>query len=1155
MNRLSLILRNARHHRRRHAGTVLGAATATAILTASMIVGDSVRSSLRSLALRRLGRTDLAVESGDRRFRAALAADAAAALGRDTAALLAVPGSASAPDSGLRAPQVALIGADAALDRFADTPSGFGALAGGEAFVNTPLAERLGLKAGDPLVLRFARAGALPADVPMGNESDAWTSLRVVVKAVLDDAHLGRLSLRATQAAPLTVFLPREHLAARMEAPGRANLLLAAAADDDPTTDPSSANAALAGVRTLADHELALRPLTNAPAGGVEMRSSRVFLEPAAVEAALAAAPGGEASLTYIVNRLHSGTNACPYSFVAGVAGAPALPGMSDDEIAVGAWLAEDLGLAPGGRVTLEYFVLGPDQRLIGTSRAFRVCAVLPMEGAAADPSWMPDFPGIRDAGRCGDWTPGIPLDLKRIRQKDEDYWAARRGTPKAFVTLAAAQSMWSNRFGAVTAVRWPTTPMRQGPALHTPPGGTGTGGTADTEVGPPPDIFASSPSSVAVTAGRGPTGSGNAPPPRPTVAATAENGHAALAAALLSRLPASSAGLAFRPVRSEGLASGQGTTDFTGLFIGLGFFILVAALILAAVLFGLALTARASETGLLRALGYRRGAIRAILLGEAALVAAIAAAAGSAAGIGIAEAILGGLRTLWQGAVGTTALGLDVRVPTVLAGAAVGLLASLGAAAAVLRRQEFRSVHELQSGGAEPPAPRARRVVARLALALVPLAAAAGLRLAAGDNAGPGALLGAGALALAAGLLLCSAALARLAAGGAAGRPDPRVFGTRNWARHRRRSLAAVLMPACGIFLVFAVGANRPQVRDPESRGSGTGGFAFLGATSLPLARDPDTAEGRALYDLPAEAMDGVRVLALRRRGGDDASCLNLNRVATPPLVGIPAAALDGLGAFRFTKLAPDVDPAHPWRSLALDRGPGVLPAVLDESVAMWSLKVSVGDRIPATDEHGRPLQLEIVGLLADSVFQGNLLADGDRLLGAYPSATLHLLLVDAPAAKRDAVRRALEDRLGDLGLDLSTTAARLDAFLAVQHVYLEIFLAFGAIGLLIGAAGFGVVANRNLIERRREFGLLHALGFPRSRLLRGAVAEHAALAALGLSIGALAAILAIPPAAATLVPLALLLAAMAAVAALTSALSARSVLSTPALDALREE
>ncbi|MBU4459107.1 MAG: FtsX-like permease family protein, partial [Verrucomicrobia bacterium] len=657
---------------------------------------------------------------------------------------------------------------------------------------------------------------------------------------------------------------------------------------------------------------------------------------------------------------------------------------------------------------------------------------------------------------------------------------------------------------------------------------------------------------------GRDRAASDGTSPPRPAVAATEDASPIAMASAILSHLPPSSAGLAFAPVRADGIRAGTGATDFAQLFIGLGFFIVAAALMLAGLLFGLALAARAPETGLLRALGYRRNAIRSILLGEAALVATAAAAVGSAAGIGMAGAILDGLRTLWHGAVGTTALALAVRPPTVLAGAAAGLLAALGAAFLVLRRQEFRAVHELQTGGAEDLSPPARRPARRLATAVVALAAAAGLRLAAGGGAGPGVLLGAGALALVGGLFLSAWILARLASGRGSGDPDPRVFGARNWARRPRRSVAAILMPACGVFLVFAVGANRPTVTDPESRTSGTGGFAFVGTTALPMARDPGTAEGRTLYDLPAAATDGVHVLALRRRGGDDASCLNLNRVAQPPLIGVPAATFAELGAFRFTKLAPAVDPARPWSCLALDLGPGVLPVVVDESVALWSLKKKIGDRIATTGERGRPVQLQIVGLLADSVFQGNLLAADDAFLLTYPSATLQMLLVDAPPAQRDAVQRILEDRLGDVGLDLPTTAARLDSFLAVQRTYLDIFLAFGAIGLLIGAAGFGVVANRNLIERRREFGLLHALGYPHRRLLRGAVAEHAALASIGLAIGALSALFAIPPgipAGSTLTGLALVLAGMALIATLTSALSARSVLRAPALDALKEE
>ncbi|MDB4813750.1 ABC transporter permease, partial [bacterium] len=80
--------------------------------------------------------------------------------------------------------------------------------------------------------------------------------------------------------------------------------------------------------------------------------------------------------------------------------------------------------------------------------------AVIPMTGAAADKRWMPDFPGVADVKSARDWSPGLPLDLKRIRDKDDDYWEKYKGTPKAFVTYEAGRGMWKNRWGAVTGLR-----------------------------------------------------------------------------------------------------------------------------------------------------------------------------------------------------------------------------------------------------------------------------------------------------------------------------------------------------------------------------------------------------------------------------------------------------------------------------------------------------------------------------------------------------------------------------------------------------------------------------------------------------------------------------------------------------------------------------
>ena len=63
-----------------------------------------------------------------------------------------------------------------------------------------------------------------------------------------------------------------------------------------------------------------------------------------------------------------------------------------------------------------------------------------PMKGLAADRSLLPDFPGIAKAESTANWDAGFPIDLGKIRPKDEQYWKDYRGTPKAFVTLNAGQ-------------------------------------------------------------------------------------------------------------------------------------------------------------------------------------------------------------------------------------------------------------------------------------------------------------------------------------------------------------------------------------------------------------------------------------------------------------------------------------------------------------------------------------------------------------------------------------------------------------------------------------------------------------------------------------------------------------------------------------------
>src|SRR5499426_4024528 len=79
MQLTSLVKRNLTHYWRTNIAVVLGVATAVAVLAGALLVGDSVRGSLRDLVLQRLGRTDRAVLSSGF-FREAFAASLAPAL-------------------------------------------------------------------------------------------------------------------------------------------------------------------------------------------------------------------------------------------------------------------------------------------------------------------------------------------------------------------------------------------------------------------------------------------------------------------------------------------------------------------------------------------------------------------------------------------------------------------------------------------------------------------------------------------------------------------------------------------------------------------------------------------------------------------------------------------------------------------------------------------------------------------------------------------------------------------------------------------------------------------------------------------------------------------------------------------------------------------
>ena len=436
MTALTFIRRGLRHYRGSYLGVLAGAALGSMVLLGALFAGDSVRETLRHLSEQRVGRVESVVVGGEN----FVTRDLATRL--DAAPVLQLRAQVDAGRSS--AGQVDLLGVD---DRFWSlAPSPMEALGLGERefAINRALARELDATEGDSIVVRLRKPGLLSHDAPLSGASDELVTLRGSVARILGDEQMGRFSLQATQLPTPLLCLPIERLAEAIERPGAANLVLSGAA-----IDPE----ALKRSMQLADYGLHFEPIPLA--GATELRSDRIFLPTAVEQKARGCFPDARPVLTYLANTIAANGRETPYSMVAGVDAAPFLPDDLDDEgIVINSWESEDLAAGVGDELTLRYYTLGIRNELVEESATFTVRAVVPLEGLAADRKWMPEFPGIAEAEDNADWTPGLPLDLERIREKDETYWDEHKGTPKAFITHRAAKRLWQNRWGSATSLR-----------------------------------------------------------------------------------------------------------------------------------------------------------------------------------------------------------------------------------------------------------------------------------------------------------------------------------------------------------------------------------------------------------------------------------------------------------------------------------------------------------------------------------------------------------------------------------------------------------------------------------------------------------------------------------------------------------------------------
>ena len=315
---------------------------------------------------------------------------------------------------------------------------------------------------------------------------------------------------------------------------------------------------------------------------------------------------------------------------------------------------------------------------------------------------------------------------------------------------------------------------------------------------------------------------------------------------------------------------------------------------------------------------------------------------------------------------------------------------------------------------------------------------------------------------------------------------------------------------------MVVAINAFRIYPgEEAELRASGTGGFTLYAESSVPIVQDLGSVSSRSFWGMNPSTLEGTRFVNMRVRDGDDASCLNLNRAQEPRILGVSLDELAKRGAFSFQDLEEMEYQDRPWDLLKQGHGDGVIPAIGDYSTVFWGLGKKIGDMLIYHNRKGEEIQVRIVGIIRDSIMQGNLIISEEAMARYFPEVEgYRAWLIDTPVERKIEVSEHLTRRMADAGLSVETTVERLEVFSRVQNTYLSIFLVLGGLGLMLGCIGLGLIVARNLLERQGELAMLRAVGFSKHTLLRMVFYEHVYLLAAGLLAGLICAIISVTPA-----------------------------------------
>lgn len=948
INRLAL--RSSLYFFRSNTALAFGIAAATAVIVGALVVGDSVRGSLRKLVVDRLANVDVLLHSRvffDPEILSEAAQDKDIVV---APSILLSQATVERNESGslTRASQVQLL---AVSSGFWDSSNSFNSelpgevLGEDEAAVNQALALELGLEIGDEITVRGNTLIGVSGDNPLGSREDESASIpRQKVKFILPDESVGGITFISTQSVARNVFLSLATVQDVLEVEGKVNAAL--------VMQPAEAKTPLQGRELCDSLNLKLSPSIE-DYGLTLKRHKRIFPDAEVDNPSVKGMPPevvfdyfqlsseelviddetsqiikdtfgpntALSNLTYLANAI---VKVEPTQFDQGRNGTAAsyeaanLESYYGDESGLVARASPINMLQPLG--VMEYQPTDFESKVIGdrvvpysiilgvrrseTSLDLESFAEIPMEERNTPYGWVNSWLAEQLDLKPDDW-----IQIKYFEPETVDGKEVERSFNMQVVGIVPITEP-SRRFTRSRPAQFSELPTRFNDPGLTPyvPGVTDQDSISNWDVPFPltydidsvddtywnnhrltPKIFM--PHIYAASNRRFGSRFGTVTAFRfnPSDFSDESELRTKIENALLNTRVQK--GLYFTPVRERLLRSASGTTPFDMLFISLSFFVIVAALLLVFLLFKLGLQRRHSEIGLLAAQGFTPKKIRGIYLREFLIISAVGAGIGILLGLGYARLMVAGLETWWIGAISSRFLTFFFSNVSLVGGAVAGFVACMLAIFVALRpASKMRALSMLRSQITDAPEEAGKGQKMLLLLSGLCFLGAVALVLTAMNLTGmarAGCFFGTGMLLLFAALLAIRFGIDATVASGKS------LAGQSLWqlawlaiCRNPLRSTLSLGLLSVATFLIASMSLF--QIAPSEK---GYGGFDLIGTTSSPIYRNIGSRQVRedSLSPEAVSTLSNITVISMRARFGEDASCNNLFQATQPTILAVP--------------------------------------------------------------------------------------------------------------------------------------------------------------------------------------------------------------------------------------------------------------------------